>query len=353
MRAITTALSTAARLAGWVSAWAVVVALVAGYVAPASAQAPSREPVVEDAASKWLSCLTPAARDLPPPEYPAPWASLNRGATVKVRLRFKNATSAPQLDFFYNDSSAKPFEAAIEQRVSAYRLPCMPPDAEPVEVTEVFRFVPGDMKRVVTGPALHDAPVQRCHYVAGRDTLPSYPSLRYAPSGASTWAVVLMEMTFSDKKSEPSLRLLHASPRAERFVSEVTRHLKGYRLDCDPPYRPVTVKQVFKFGLEGQASYAFGRLTLKEFVSGLDKLEDQRVKFDLSTMGCPFDVLLTLYQPHAPNGVEELDRADPARREFLDWLKSVSLKLPRDMRDRLLGTHVTVGVPCGVLDLTS
>lgn len=296
-----------------------------------------------------LSCLTPTAAALPTPVYPAERLAANKGSVVKVRIKFKDASAAPELDFFYNSGGSSEFVSAVRERVSAYRLPCLPAGAEPVVATQVFHFLPeGD--RVVSGRAFPDGPSQTCRLVEEPERAPGFP--RTANSTGAAFGTVLMELTFRDKTSPPTARVLYKSHRAHNFVSVVEEHVSAYRLDCSPPYKPVSLTQVFRFQ-GGSASYGLRDMTLKQFVSGLDKLESHRVRFDFSTMGCPFDVRVVLYQPHARNAVRQRGAGNPARHEFIDWLSSVSLRLPPEVADDVLGTGVTVSVPCGVLDLTS
>ena len=93
-------------------------------------------------------------------------------------------------------------------------------------------------------------------------------------------------------------------------------------------------------------------MLLATFVRALDKLEAEHVKFDFANTACPFDVRFVLRQPVLSNEVGEIERSDPNRREFIEWLKTVSLKIPERDRAQVLGDSMTLSVPCGVLDLS-
>lgn len=308
------------------------------------------EVTVLDGPAKWLSCLAPSAAEFVPIIYPPEQLSLNKGATVKVRIKFTGAGSAPDMDFFYNTSGDGSFESAVKERVSTYRLPCLPAGADPVVVTQVFSFLP-EGRRVVYGRSFQDgAPSQKCRFVTQPEELPRFPSMY---GGRSESGAVLMEMTFIDKDTPPALKVLYESTGGRHFVRAVERHLEEYRMDCSAPYHPVTVKQMFRFRRDAGAGWGLPNLSLKQFVSALDDLESQRVRFEFADMGCPFDLRVKLYKPYATNEVYELDRSNPARREFIEWLRGVALKLPAAARDDLLGSSVTLSVPCGVLDLAS
>lgn len=94
----------------------------------------------------------------------------------------------------------------------------------------------------------------------------------------------------------------------------------------------------------------FKDMSLELFAGLLRNLDQQKVRFDFSTMRCRFDVQFTLYQPHAQNKVGEVGEADPNRADFLAWLSGVTLRLPTDAAKHLQGAQTRISVPCGLLD---
>mgnify|MGYP000715211596 CR=1 FL=1 len=98
-------------------------------------------------------------------------------------------------------------------------------------------------------------------------------------------------------------------------------------------------------------------VTLKDmglvpFLQSVDRKSLGTPKFDTNTMGCPFEVKVTLLQPHAPNTVRELVRSEPSRKDFLQWISTLRFKYPEGFERYLVGDTTTVTVPCMALDLT-
>ena len=145
-----------------------------------------------------------------------------------------------------------------------------------------------------------------------------------------------MEVVYS---AEPSL------------ASSVLASVGRYRLPCMPPgMRPIDAMQLFRFQYSDEIRH-FKDMTLATFVGAIDGLASENVRFDLSTMGCPFDLRFTMYRPYFKNRVLEIGSVEPARREFLDWMRRQRLRLNHDQFKHLLGDSMTISVPCGVLDL--
>jgi hypothetical protein len=286
------------------------------------------------------------------PTYPADAAALRRGATVRVNLSFVKADAPPKVEVSFN-SSGEDFVDAVTAFAKGYRLPCMTADAKPVAGVQEFQFVPDDGRKVVTG-AVRDHPKMaeglRC--VTGAEHVPMYPSTLGLASPRPLEGTVVVMLKFVDGTSPPQPKVLFDGG-SHRLAATVLASVERYRMPClvagDPP---LTVMRSFMFSLSGSTRYALKDVQLRQFVGAIDKLEQHSVRFDFSTMSCPFDVRLQLLQPHAPNYVGELDRADPNRREFVEWLRTVSLKLPRDAARQVIGQQITVSVPCGVLDLS-
>ena len=295
-----------------------------------------------------LRCLQPEAAKLAPVVYPADELLLNRGATVRVRLTFTDATSEPKAVVYYNPGSDA-FADAVTEAVRAYRLPCLPAGAKPVTATQAFSFVPHDGRRVVRSRAIDDDDGSHpCRFIQEPQRKPRYPS--QVSGSTSDFGFVMMALTFSAKDKPPKTQVLF-SAGGPRFVYAAESFVSEYRLDCPPPYEPITARKTFSFRMGDGDQYGLKNLNLKQFVGVIDKLNEQHVRFDLNSMGCPFDLRFTLYQPYARNGIGELERADPNRREFIDWLGSVALKLPRKAHEQVIGNTITLSVPCGTLDL--
>ena len=281
------------------------------------------------------------------PVYPKEQLALKQEAVVRVRLVFSEPGAAPKATVFHN-LGPDSFSAAVLEHAASYRLPCMAAGAAPVVATQEFRFTL-DERKVFYGE-LRDEPgrtrVIAC--VTGDQRRPEYPR---DLSGPAPQGNVVVKLRFSSASGEPAATILtDAGSRVLRRV--VLDHVRRYRMPClAESGGPVDAMQTFFFRLEGEQQYTLRDLTLQQLVDGIDKPEQQHVRFDFSTMACPFDVRLGLYQPFAKNVVGEVERSDPNRREFIEWLKGLALKLPDAAARQVIGQSMTVSVPCGKLDL--
>ena len=277
------------------------------------------------------------------PVYPKEQLALKQEAVVRVRLVFSEPGAAPKATVFHN-LGPDAFSAAVLEHAASYRLPCMAAGAAPVVATQEFRFTL-DERKVFYGE-LRDEPgrtrVIAC--VTGDQRRPEYPR---DLSGPAPQGNVVVKLRFSSASGEPAVTILtDAGSRVLRRV--VLDHVRRYRMPClAESGGPVDAMQTFFFRLEGEQQYTLRDLTLRQLVGGIDKPEQQHVRFDFSTMACPFDVRLDLYQPFAKNVVGEVERSDPNRREFIEWLKGLALKLPDAAARQVIGQSMTVSVPCG------
>jgi hypothetical protein len=291
-----------------------------------------------------LECLR-RLDDLQRPAYPERELSLKTPATVRVRLTFTRADAAPRIETTYQ-AGGDAFVEAVDRFVRAYRLPCLPSGAAQIVATQEFQFQPEDDRQVFFA-GLRENPktpeTLRC--VTGMRP-PEYP-INFAsvpPEGT-----VVVELKFTDPTSPPEAKVLY-NGSSPRLAGAVLAAVDRYRVPClNAADGPLTARQSFTFALNTSTRYALNDVGLQQFLTVVDKLDQARIRFDFATMACPFEVRIRLYQPHAPNQVGELDRADPNRREFIEWLRGVSLKLPSDAARHVIGQSITVAVPCGVL----
>jgi hypothetical protein len=318
-------------------------ALVAG----CAAQAQSGASLVALPEASSAECLTLVA-GAHPPVYPEGELALKREAVVRVRLVFAGGDAAPKASVFHNLGPEAMSNAVLEY-VRNYRLPCMAAGAEPVIATQEFHFTLEGRKIVYGGLRDELARKSVIACVTGDERRPEYPRDLKGPLPQGN---VIVRLKFSNASEPPTATILtDAGSRVLRRV--VLDHVERYRMPCLPATaKPIEAMRTFSFRQEGARQYTLNDLTLQQFVDGLDKLEQQRVRFDFSGMSCPFDVRVNLYQPYAKNSVGEIDRIDPNRREFIEWLRGVALKLPEAAAPQLIGQSMTVSVPCGMLDLT-
>ncbi|WP_295639430.1 hypothetical protein [uncultured Methylibium sp.] len=321
----------------------------AGLPCEAQEARPSEQRIAIEPRAPAFACLNQPAQGLGPLSYPKDAADRKEAAVVRVKLTFKSADAAPSVDVLYNSGRAA-FAGVVQDHVKTYRLPCLTASAAPVSATQEFQFVPGDGRKVIWSEPRPDADegdeaMAACLKTKGRPEYP-YRALRDGVQGT-----VLARMTFAGPDAAPQTEIVFDGGSAA-LANAVKAYVRGYRLPCLEAIRaPVTATQQFTFLVDAESIYVLKDASLKQFLGVIDGLDTQRVRFDLNTMGCPFDLRFTLYQPYQPNAVGEVGTSDPNRRELLEWLKTISLKLPPEAKRLVIGDSMTVAVPCGVLDL--
>lgn len=226
-----------------------------------------------------------------------------------------------------------------------------------VDAVQEFQFVPKPDDATVFWSEVRDDQArfsrlpQACIDATMKSAQPPvYPRDAIARQEAG---MVLTKLTFTGPDTPPEVKILF-EPRSQSLVNAVQSAVARYRMPCaDAGAAPISATQTFDFKIEGAAKYSLQRdLTLVQFAGLIDDLKSQKVRFDFTTMGCPFDVKLKVYRPYMDNRVGELADRNPGRREFLEWLRKTDLQIPtRAMKD-VLGSEMIVSVPCMVLDLT-
>jgi hypothetical protein len=295
-----------------------------------------------------FACLeSQASRKVP--VYPEQQALLKQGAVVRIQITFDRTGGSPRTEVAFNSGDVS-FAEAVKSFASTYRLPCALPDGPPLLATQEFQFVPGDGRKVIFGNARQLVDETRIFSCLQKPAgLPTYPRKFF--SSEQPEGTVVLQMKFLDATSPPQTKVLFDGGSAA-LARSASDYVSEYRLPClTKADLPLEATQSFAFVIEGSKRYALKDVTLRQFLGFADAL-DRRVRFDFSTMSCPFDVQFVLFQPHATNRVAEIERADPNRREFLEWLKGLSLRLPKEAGRHVIGQEMVVSVPCIVLDLT-
>lgn len=148
--------------------------------------------------------------------------------------------------------------------------------------------------------------------------------------------------------TEPPVFDIVAGPSHRWLRASLVDFAKGYRLPCHAG-APVSLDVLFTFRIEEGARTLLKDLTLRQFV-GLARTAPPG-RFDFGTMGCPFDLRVTHFQPYKPHGIGQIGEARAERLDFIEWLSRVELKLDEQTALALLGATFTLSVPCGTLDL--
>lgn len=186
----------------------------------------------------------------------------------------------------------------------------------------------------------------QCKFI-GPSGMQPYPSGNRTPAGN-----VVLRMKFAQSDAPPEVEVLY-SARHHLLARTGVSMAQEYRMHCEKPLAtPVYATQTIRLRTEGAQGAALKDMAFVPFLQSLDRASLGKVKFDLNTMSCPFDVKVTLIEPFAENTIAEAEARDPARQEFLAWLRKLVFKYPAETERFLVGESTKVTVPCMVLDLT-
>lgn len=284
-----------------------------------------------------------------------------QGAVVRALLQFDDPRAEPAVTVTFN-SGNQAFADAVVAEAKTYRFDCVKTGDAPLRFTQEVQFVGGDAPKVVLGSIRPVAQRQDLECFTSADGNPRVP-ITFKWDAMITGSnvrrqdlqlqprIIIVAMTFSAPDVPPEASILFS--RAEgSFEGAVLDYVAGHRWACmkkgDPPVRTV---QTFRYLFEDHAP-APAEFTLQQFLGAIDKITEQKVRFDFTTMGCPFKFSLNYVQPFMPNGVQEIGGSDPNRREFVHWLHGVTVKPALNPDNKLVDREIEVSVPCLILDLT-
>lgn len=301
-----------------------------------------------------LSCLTSVRPEVKTPAYPVGVLE-GTEAVVRVKLTFNSSDQAPAADVSFNNAGPA-FAAAVRDHVMSYRLPCLQPGKRFSGVQEFQFLVKKSVSRVLQSAA-RDAeggviwsPECLAEILNARP--PDFPDAS-AITGSTAPGTVLVRLRFTAPDAAPEMRVLYngGDPRLERAVRD---SVMAYRMAClKPGDEPVVANQEFTFLYHGDnPAHLKPELTLVQLLGLVKDLSAQTVRFDFTTMGCPFQLSVEPYQPWAQNRVHQVGDANPGRREFTEWLRNVVFMIPPRAMKTAIGSPTTVSVPCTVLDLS-
>ena len=288
------------------------------------------------------------------PEYPHGVVE-GTNAVVRVKLQFKSADAAPVAVVTFNNGGPA-FASTVTDHVSNYRLPCLPSGGSFIGLQE-FRFaieerissVHGSQTRHVDG-YLKLPP--ECLTQIRQVAPPIFPADDPYQS-ARTPGTVVVRLKFSAPDTAPEVTIVFDGGR-RRLREAVRNSVIRYRMPCLlPGETPFSARQTFSFRIDGaDTTELVPKMSLVQLLSLVKNLKQQTVRFDLTTMGCPFEIRLAPFQPYATNDVSEVGSSDPGRREFIEWLRNVTIDLPPHVMKSAIGEPTTVSVPCALLDFT-
>jgi hypothetical protein len=242
------------------------------------------------------------------------------------------------------------FVASVKTHVRALRVPCLVRGTAPARIEIDYVFHP-DERKAVQGPAIDvdDALLNRMFSCLRHES----GSLQ-APYPAKALKEDLQGRVWLELHFDAADRPPRVSAVATEWNKVLARSLEqwaaGLRLPCHEG-TPIDLPINYIYRLEGTTAYGFTDVTFNQFVSSIKGIRQQRVDFDFTTMGCPFDVRLTYLQPYRKNKVGQLGPYDPSREPFLEWLRHAELVLSTRALNSVFADHLTLTIPCTRLTL--
>lgn len=299
--------------------------------------------------SKLIDCMTPPQAERGLPEYDPAMLAAKLGGTVRVELVFAAPDREPVVRLL-SESVDIAFVESVRRHVRQLRVPCQPVGAEPARLVQDYVFRPDDGRKVLAFPPEDQAAIELSRQAACLTRIvpgpgPEYPerALRLGQDGN-----FLVRMRFASPTTPPELSFV-AGPAHRALRDALTEFVAGYRLPCQAG-EPREIDLQFTFRFQDGARTVIKDMTLTQFLGNAASMP-LPAEFDLTTMGCPFEVRVTHYLPYRRNIVGQVETARTERRAFLDWLSRIPLRLSPSQSLAVLGDSFTVSVPCAKLAL--
>ena len=238
---------------------------------------------------------------------------------------------------------------AVRDHVRKFRVPCLPPGGEPVRLDQQYVFRPGDARPVFALEPVDQADAERDRQAAClmRITPGERPHYPQSMVRQGTQGNLLVRMRFTSPTAAPEASFL-AGPNSRPLRAAVEDFIQGYRLPCLSG-EPKTMRMAFIFRLEGGERSLLKDMPLLQFLRAARTLPP--AQFDFGSMGCPFDLQVTHFQPFDTHTVSQVGESRPERSDFMRWIARIPLRLTDNQAQELLATDFTLSVPCGRLDL--
>lgn len=327
-----------------------VLALLAAACAGAAATEPTT--VIESSAAS--QCLQSADPKLAEPEYPFDEYKRAQSGRVVLALRFTAPDRAPEVEVLGSEGG-EAFVGSVRRYAAALRVPCLAA-GQTAALTQEYVFQTNQervwIRRARDAQAGRREELLACRTHTRGERSPLYP-ISARREGISGNVFARLRYTAPDKPPE-LLQVAHVR-EAQALGRAVRFWVPGYRLPCMVPGQdePVEMTMMFMFRFEGDEERGFLALTLPQFMQRVRGIDKQRLQLDTTTMGCPFDLLLTYRRPYMPNTVSSVDDvAEPAAREpLLVWLRDAELTLQGRLLAAVYGDTADITVPCIKIDL--
>lgn len=315
-----------------------------------AAQAQAR---IEAEPSIALECLQVPAGEPGEPVYPFEQYKGGVPGRVKATVTLPGGLFGNEIEIQSNEGDAA-FVDASRRFLRSLSAPCLKP-GEKVRLAYEFVFAPDRRQVIWATPqdmdSVERAAMTSCLRTAGgvlfdgrkvdAELLPPYPSDAIRGNLQGRVRVLL---TFSSPETAPAVDVLHR-PSAEPFAEALREWAAGLRLPCHTG-EPFRMSVIMVYRIAGSGAYGFKPLTLIDLL-GLSKgIQERRLALDTTTMGCPFQLKLTYFQPQRRNVLGEVGGTDPRRRPLLELLAGLELDLRRAALDSVFADTADIAVPC-------
>ena len=303
---------------------------------------------VELQPSDALLCLQHIKGKDQQPNYPGVEFNANQGARVQVEMEFTRPDRAPEVTILLQEAGPS-FVDAVLDHVRGLRVPCLGEKSTFARIKQDFVFAPDGRQvqwsRAEDGDANDRRALWRCMTHPSGARGPVYP---WRASRSGVQGRVLARLRFTSSTEAPQVETF-ARRGAALLASEVGDWVKDLRLPCHTG-DPLAFAVTYVFAFEGER-YGFNQLTFQSFLRQAKGVRQQLIKFDTTTMGCPFDVQLVYRQPLLPNLVGEVGARNPARRPLLEWMAATELDVDRNGADSIFAADAKITIPCLKIDL--
>ena len=299
---------------------------------------------------EYLQCLSRPGNG---PQYPDSDRERRTSGQVRVKLSFTGGDVSPNIEVLAQHASGEMIDA-VKRFAQAYRLPCLPA-GQTVEAVQSFDFnaqglVEGSRARAV--PQAGSLSLAQCLRTPAKpphlmSDMPYNTRLARKPKAGN----LIVQASFKAIGEPPELKVIYNS-LSSRDSDPMLEHVSAYRVACLPePQRRFDFQQQFQVGVADGERAVLKNMGLVQLLGSVKDLEGERVRFDLGTMACPFQVHWAVGMPLMANTVREVGSRNLNRLEFLSWLSRLRLDVNQDMLEQLLGQSIVLDVPCGSINL--
>lgn len=293
-----------------------------------------------------LACLSKPAD---PPRYPQQHQFDREQGSMRLMLKFSKPDAPPTVEVLFN-SARKDMQDLAHAYVAAYRLPCLRAEDGVVSAVQDFDFRNHDRDPTPL-PIDIDDKLPLCLVMPREEFSHTISHL----SRRARAEHIVAELVFRGDGNQPPEVEFRYTRASGSFEVSARDWLSKYRMPCrqagDPPRH---ILQTLSMHPEGKRRYGLTqeRFGLIEFLRMTREPEKLRVRFDLTTMACPFKLTYTVGNEQYPSLATVEGPANPNQQGFLAWLSSLQLAFPsRDTANDVFGSALQVDVPCGLLYL--